>query len=103
MDTREVLVEGRRRLAEGGWVQNMLQDGWGAYCAAGAVSWDAAPQDYEPAISALAEVLHERGVEPSYGGHDIHDWATVVTFNNEVARAVDEVLEVFDEAIARAS
>jgi hypothetical protein len=83
----QMLIEGRQRL-ENGWSQRVMRQR-GSVCMIGSL----AITDYE--VFALAEQLilaaiHESG----------HTYSSVVAFNDDLCRTKEEVLEVYDTAIA---
>jgi hypothetical protein len=88
MTVHELLVDGRNRLAAGHHLKGELEDGRGGYCALGAlmVDYDVdSTKHYTAAIGALDTAC----------GQD------VVHYNNAPETTKDDVLGVFDKAIAQ--
>lgn len=106
MSALELLKGARALLAEGRWHQGDYECSEGdttCFCAGGAIATvgdngvDALMEEYSPegqAISWLAEHLPAHEVE-TYGADE-----AVYRFNDAVGRTVEEVVALFDKAIA---
>ena len=85
MTRREILIEAKE-LVENGWIQHRLTDGQGNYCAAGAIEHSACytSQSTLEIIDFMCDLV---------GG-------PLSAYNDAPGRTKDEILALFDRAIA---
>lgn len=87
------------RLQENGWQRGtFINITTGACCAVGAFGWPFPTES--PGIPYLAEAA--RGYKGWRPPKDVSDLATVIRFNDRHGRKMDEVVAIFELAIAAA-
>lgn len=115
MDVRDVL-QGARALVEAGWHQGRLTDGRGNYCAKAAISIAAGVSEdtqgsvvFLPYIDKLpwrerVEYMNRVRVEmaafAAFAGQMPEPFDSIPLFNDDPATTQQDVLAVFDKAVA---
>lgn len=95
MTPKEVLVGGKAIIEEYGWVQGRFGDTTRGFCAYGAMDYAwvtrEGPKVGKPELYNAVRLFRETAGAPS-----------VDRWNDEICRTKEEVLAMFDKAIARA-
>ena len=105
MTVTEIFQAGRDRLVERGFCKNALVDDEGRVCAMGAIA-DATPEHKmgHPRLWGEAEVWSRADkilceFAPRVSGNW---WSDIVAYNNHPDTTINDVLQVFDDAILAA-
>lgn len=105
MNVVEVLTEARRKIAEVGWCKGnfVARDEEGkicAYCAYGAISWSIPLELSQPVRVGVSEGAIGKLKEVLRAEHGFDDY--IAEWNDAEGRTKEEVIDLFDEALARA-
>jgi hypothetical protein len=89
----EAIREGRNRLLERGWCQDVLEEADGSLCSVGAIR-SAVLGDTDRTYDPAAMWVCKRAVATLSDAAGVH----IPVFNDAPGRTFDEVIDVFDKA-----
>jgi hypothetical protein len=95
METLEVLKKARAFMMEHYWIKEMMEDGKGGYCTAGAINAVAPWREFS-CISGTSYGWAMMAIEEF-----IPESLSVACWNDEVATCKQDVIDLFDRAIVQ--